>query len=317
MFALLALASCWQVPAAEQKSFMSWMRENSLAFVGEEYHFRLGLWLARDRYIRDFNRGTHSFKLGHNQLSALTQAEYEAMLGFKQPVTRRAKVEVAPSNDDPESVDYREKGWVNEVKDQGQCGSCWAFSAIQAVESQWAKVKGELLSLSESNLVDCVNTCNACNGGMMSTAYEYIIVHQDRKFMKEEDYPYVPLEQACMFDASKAVAHIQTWVEVSWMSESDLKTKVAQNGVAAIAIYASLSSFMNYKSGIYYDLLCEPFIQNHGVGCVGYGTENGTDFWIVRNSWGKTWGEGGYIRIKRNAWNQCGVASNAIVPLVE
>ena len=317
MFALLSLASCWHVQSHEEKSFMTWMRSNSVMYVGDEYQLRLGIWLARDRYIRDFNRGKHSFRLGHNALSALTPAEYESMLGFKPRAASNAKnVTVTPKND-PDAVDYRQNGWVNDIKDQGTCGSCWAFSAVQAVESQWAKVKGELLSLSESNLVDCVTACDACNGGMMSIAYDWIRAHQNGKFMKEDDYPYVPLEQACLFDASKAVANVASYIGVSWMSEADLKSKVANYGVAAIAIFASLSSFMSYESGIYYDLLCEPLTQNHGVGCVGYGTENGTDFWIVRNSWGKGWGEEGYIRIKRNAWNQCGVASNAIIPLVE
>ena len=173
-----------------------------------------------------------------------------------------------------------------------------------------------------------VSTTTSQIKSLLSTAYDLVfvliggvsmvnLIIAIGKFMKEDDYPYVPLERACLFDASKAVANVASYVGVSWMSEADLKTKVANYGVAAIAIFASLSSFMSYESGIYYDILCEPLTQNHGVGCVGYGTENGTDFWIVRNSWGKGWGEDGYIRIKRNAWNQCGVASNAIIPLVE
>ena len=125
----------------------------------------------------------------------------------------------------PDSIDWREKSIVNAVKDQGQCGSCWAFSAIQAQESQYALIFGTLQSLSESNLVDCAWECKGCNGGWPWSGYDHVIVYQKGKFMLEDDYPYQPVTGTCQFDASKGVQTITGYIEVD-ESEVDLKEKV-------------------------------------------------------------------------------------------
>lgn len=269
--------------------------------------------MANSRLVQEHNGAELGFSLELNHLAHLTPAEYKSLLGLKVSLKpRNAKPSNFVAND---AIDYREKGFVNKVKDQGQCGSCWAFSAIQAQESQWAKVKGTLYSLSESNIVDCVKTCYGCNGGLMTLAYDYVIKYQDGMFMKEEDYPYVARQGACKFDKLKGVTKITGYVEVVEGSEADLAAKIAQNGVACIAIDASHYSFQLYSGGIYDEKKCSPEDLDHGVGCVGYGSENGKNFWIVRNSWGQGWGEKGYIRMIKDKSNQCGEASMACVPV--
>ena len=298
----------------EEKAFLSWMRETNNLFAGEEYQTRFGIWLTNSRLVQEHNAAQLGFSLSMNHLSHLTHAEYKSMLGLKMNFAKRNAVKSNSASND--AVDWRDKGCVNPVKDQGQCGSCWAFSAIQAMESQWAKVHSTLYSLSESNLVDCVKTCYGCNGGLMDAAYDYIVKYQNGKFMKESDYPYKASQGSCKFADAKGVCQITGYINIVEGSEDDLAAKISEKGVAAIAIDASHYSFQLYSSGIYNEKKCSPEDLDHGVGCVGYGSENGVNFWIVRNSWGAGWGEKGYIRMIKDAKNQCGEASMACIPTV-
>jgi cathepsin L len=283
-------------------------------FTGEEYKTRLGIWLSNKRLVQEHNKAK-DFLLSMNHLAHYTPAEYKAILGFKQNKAKR--VASTPSNfKAPTSIDWREKKVVNDIKDQGQCGSCWTFSTIQAMESQWAIKHSKLYSLSEQNLVDCVSTCYGCNGGLMEPAYDYVIKYQSGKFMTEDDYPYTGQDGTCKYDSSKGVTQVTGYITVTEDSESDLEAKVAQYGPAAIAIDASHYSFQLYSSGIYDESSCSPENLDHAVGCVGYGTESGTAYWIVRNSWGTSWGENGYIRMVKGKNNQCGEASAACIPTV-
>ena len=298
--------------AHEEASFVQWMRESNNMFTGEEYKTRLGIWMTNKRLVQEHNKAK-GFLLSMNNLAHYTPAEYKAILGFKPNAAKR--LAATPSNfKAPESVDWRQKGVVNNIKDQGQCGSCWTFSTIQAQESQWAIKHNKLYSLSEQNLVDCVTSCYGCNGGLMEPAYDYVIKHQGGKFMTEEDYPYTARDGKCKFDASKAVTQVTGYITVQEGSESDLEAKVAQYGPAAIAIDASHYSFQLYSTGIYDESSCSPEGLDHAVGCVGYGTEAGVNYWIVRNSWGTSWGENGYIRMVKDKNNQCGEASAACIP---
>ena len=316
MFAfVVATAFSALYSVSEEKSFLSFMRESNQFYTGDEYNFRLGVYTANARRVSEFNREGNTFEVALNKFSAYTPAEYKSLLGARssnkvtRPSLKTSTVSV------PESFDWREKNVVYSVKDQAQCGSCWAFSIIAAQESAWAIAKGELISLSEQNIVDCVTSCYGCNGGWPYKAYDYVIKKQGGKFMKEEDYPYKAVDQSCKFDASKAVTMIKSYVSVESGSESDLKEKVATKGVASICIDASNWSFQMYSKGIYDESSCSSYNLDHAVNCVGYGSENGVDYWIVRNSWGTSWGENGYIRMIRNKNNQCGEASEAIVPL--
>lgn len=171
--------------------------------------------------------------------------------------------------------------------------------------------KGELLKFSEQNLIDCVTTCYGCSGGLRDEAYRYVINNQKGQFQLDYDYPYTAHQDECKFDESKAVGGIRGFVAPKSGDEDDLLTHVAYYGPTTVGIDASSWDFQAYSSGIYdKGSDCFVFNINHGVCCVGYGTENGVDYWIVRNSWGTNWGEDGFVRMIRGI-NICGIASRA------
>jgi cathepsin L len=204
---------------------------------------------------------------------------------------------------------------VNAIKDQGQCSSCWAFGAVQAAETAYFLAKGKLLSFSESNLNDCVKTCDGCDGGWAYVAYDWILGQQDGYFMLESDYPYKPVQGSCKFDRSKGFGPMTGYMVGTPGSEQDLHDKVTNVGAATIAIDASNWSFQLYTSGVYDEPSCSTSYLDHEVGCIGYGTTSGgVDYWIVRNSWGTSWGISGYIWMSRNKNNQCGIATEPYYP---
>ena len=310
---LSATASCSLCSKNEEQSFVHWMRQTNNMFTGEEYQTRLGIWLQNKRIVQEHNRNG-AFRIELNHLAHYTPAEYKSLLGFKPNMVPSKPA--TPSNyAAPESFDWRDKGVVNDIKNQENCGSCWSFSTCQAQESQWAITTGKLLSLSEQNLVDCVITCSGCSGGLMDLAYDYVIKYQNGLFMNEDDYPYTARDGTCKFDKSKGVTKVTGYRTIKEGSESDLAAKVAQYGPAAIAIDASHWSFQLYSSGIYDESSCSPSNLDHAVGCVGFGKEGNKAYWIIRNSWGTSWGEKGYIRMIKDKNNQCGEATCAIIPI--
>ena len=299
----------------EQKAFLSWMRDTGNMFTGEEYQTRFGIWLQNKRLVQQHNAANLGFTVALNKLAHLTPAEYKSLLGFRMNKAER-KAQELKGFKAVDSIDWRDKGVVNAIKDQASCGSCWAFSTCQAQESVYAINYGKLQSLSEQNLVDCVTTCEGCNGGLMTSAYDYVVSRQSGKFMLEEDYPYTGVDGTCKFDKSKGTSKCTGYVEVKEYSETDLANKIASYGPAAIAIDASHWSFQLYSGGIYDESSCSSYNLDHGVGCVGYGSEGSKNYWIVRNSWGTSWGEDGYIRMIKDKNNQCGEASMACIPTV-
>lgn len=307
---LLAGAKSIGIHAHEEKAFVSWMRETNNIFTGDEYHFRLGIFLTNKRYIQEHNRADNGFKVGLNHLAHLTPSEYKTLLGYRPRTTKKNPIKL--TNVAKDSVDWRTKGIVNEIKNQAHCGSCWAFSAIQCCESRWAQAGNKLLIFSEQNIVDCVEACAGCNGGEPFAAINHVIRNQAGKFNLESDYPYTAVDGSCKFDGTKSVGLTRGYDDIQEV-EDELQKAVSQ-GVVSVCIDASQQSFHLYKSGVYYEPACSSWDLDHAVGCVGYGTEGSSAYWIVRNSWGTVWGEEGYIRMARNRDNNCGIASEVILP---
>ena len=319
MFAFAAFSRSALINAHEEKAFLSWMRETNNYFVGEEYQFRLGIFLQNKRYVQEHNAKQSTFKVALNKFAHLTPAEYKELLGYKymgEPSEQPVEL-INRLKDVPASLDWRDEKVVNTIKDQGQCGSCWAFGSVQAQESIWAIKHGELYRLSEQNLVDCCIDCLGCNGGSSPFAYVYIHFIQGGKFQLESEYPYTATKGKCQFNKSTAVTKMSGYSKCK-KNEETLKEAVANNGPYSIAIDASHNSFQLYSSGVYDESACSSRSLDHCVGLIGYGTTtDGVDYWLVRNSWGTSWGEKGYIRMSRNKDNQCGVASEAVIPKVE
>ncbi|XP_019708079.1 cysteine proteinase mucunain isoform X1 [Elaeis guineensis] len=291
--------------------------------------------------------GHRSFRLGLNRFADMTNEEYRAVYLGTRPASHRRRARLGSDRyrynageELPESVDWRDKGAVTTVKDQGSCGSCWAFSTIAAVEGINKIVTGDLISLSEQELVDCDNGQNqGCNGGLMDYAFEFII--NNGGIDTEEDYPYKARDGKCdqyrvrllvilckksvlglalidfsVFFVQKnaKVVSIDGYEDVPVNDEKALQKAVANQPVS-VAIEAGGREFQLYHSGIFTGR-CGTDLD-HGVVAVGYGTENGKDYWIVRNSWGGDWGESGYIRMERNvnaSTGKCGIAMESSYP---
>ncbi|GIX79291.1 cathepsin L [Caerostris extrusa] len=243
------------------------------------------------------------------------------MNGFKRNYNESQAVGstfLTPSNIAfPKNVNWTDKGYVTPVKDQGSCGSCWSFSATGALEGQHFRKTGKLVSLSEQNLVDCSGKYGneGCNGGLMDQAFAYI--QENHGIDTEESYPYKAKQGRCHYKKQNRGATDTGFVDVPSGDETKLMQAVATMGPLSVAIDASHESFQFYSKGVYNEPECSSQELDHGVLVVGYGTtKQGDDYWIVKNSWGTSWGEDGYIKMARNKENQCGIATQASYPLV-
>ncbi|XP_073146833.1 senescence-specific cysteine protease SAG39-like [Henckelia pumila] len=299
-----------------------WMAQYGRGYKDDtEKAKRFKIFKENVEYIESFNEvGLKSYKLGINKFGDLTNEEFRAARnGYKRgshPISPKASsfkysnVSVVPS-----SVDWRKKGAVTDIKDQGQCGCCWAFSAVAATEGIHQLTTGKLVSLSEQELVDCdTSEDQGCNGGLMDYAFQYIIGNNG--LTTESNYPYQGVDGTCNTQKeSSHVAKITGYEDVSANSESSLLKAVANQPVS-VAIDAGGSNFQFYSSGVFTGE-CGTDLD-HGVTAVGYGkTSDGTKYWLVKNSWGSSWGESGYIRMQRGisaAEGLCGIAMKASYP---
>jgi len=216
----------------------------------------------------------------------------------------------------PATWDWRDHGAVTQVKDQGQCGSCWSFSATGSTEGAYFLSTKKLISLSEQNLIDCSTDegNDGCDGGLMDSAFQYII--SNNGVDTEASYPYTATgPNTCEFNRANVGATISNYKDISQGDENALLSAVYVTPTS-VAIDASHQSFQFYSGGVYNEPACSSTQLDHGVLAIGFGTESGSDYWLVKNSWGSSWGLSGYIKMSRNKNNQCGIATSASYPIV-
>lgn len=304
------------------QEFNQWRSKYNKSYENESYmsHY-FNNWLDNRDFVDHYNSVYDEFTLELNEFADIHHGNWKFRNGYNQRMAQqKLTIEQLDYDDDdiflPNSVDWRDKNLVTPIKNQQQCGSCWAFSAVGSMEGQHALKTGDLVSLSESQIVDCdVNGSDqGCSGGWMDGAFEYVI--NNKGIDTEESYPYDPQDDPCKFNESNIGATFSGYKDVVG-GEQALKKAVATIGPISVAIDAGESSFQFYQKGVYYDPNCSPDMLDHGVLVVGYGTTvNGTDYWIVKNSWGENWGDKGYIYMARNRNNSCGIASKPSYPIV-
>ncbi|KAJ9578023.1 hypothetical protein L9F63_025114, partial [Diploptera punctata] len=290
--------------------------------------FRMNVFLQTKEKIAKHNAeyelGLHTYTLGINRFADQLRGEVSGKLNgllLKNAESKtRGSTFITPENVViPDEVDWRQKGAVTPVKDQANCGSCYAFSATGSLEGQHYRKTGKLNSLSEQNLVDCSTSVGnaGCDGGYMQACFEYI--KQNGGIDTEESYPYKAKNGTCAYSDKTIGATDTGYVDLTSGDEEKLKVAIATIGPISVIIEGLLddkSKLLIY--GIYCDPDCSSTDLDHGVLVVGYGTDEETDqdYYIVKNSWGADWGDNGYLKMCRNQDNNCGIATDASYPLV-
>ena len=344
-----------------QDRFRNWLSDFKVRVENDDHRDHLFKnWMENDKHIELVNSNNNTYILGHNQFSGMNSDEFSTYLGYSGSLESRIdnikeKIDevkcltqcvkdydkshklttiecVKECLDEPKQVqlasyvNWNEKGAVTPVKDQGQCGSCWSFSTTGALEGAYYNAHGVLKSFSEQQLVSCDNFKNGgrdhgCNGGLMDNAFSWI--KKNGGLCLEDDYPYTSgttksagtCETTCSIVSDSKVTG---FVDVKANSDDEMMKALNQQPVS-IAIQADQKDFQLYKSGVFTGS-CGTKLD-HGVLVVGYGSESGTDYYLVKNSWGTVWGDEGYIKLGRgeeynNGAGQCGMLMQGSYPNV-
>lgn len=303
-------------------SFNDWSVTYGRTYSGAtERDYRQSVYETNLATIIRHNAHNHTWWLDVNKFTAMTRVEFAARYihgGYRNNSRQRSvNWQLLVSKALPSSVDWRTSGAVTPVKDQGQCGSCWAFSTIGSTESAWFLKNGTLVSLSEQQLVDCSSAQGnqGCNGGLMDYGFQYII--DNKGVTTEAAYPYTAQDGTCVSSGKPVAARLSGFKDVPTNSETALMTAVSLQPVS-VAVEADQASFQMYAGGVM-TKACGTNLD-HGVLLVGYGTTGGADYWLVKNSWGASWGDHGYIMLGRGAKygnaGQCGIQMDPSYPVV-
>jgi hypothetical protein len=280
-----------------------------------EFNHRFDIFRNNFYKILKHNNRNSQYKLGINQFSDMLRDEvskyHSCYKNDNYDNDNNKNYYVGHNSLLSTNIDWRlNKTVVNPIKDQGQCGSCYAFSALTTLESAWAIKTGKLYNLAEQQVVDCDKSDNGCNGGLMDNVWDWL--HKNGGAMQTKDYHYKATDGSCKFEQSKVVVNVSSYFDVLPNNDTSLALAVQINPVS-VGINANNDEFMMYESGIYDNPECDPSPSalDHGVAVVGFTP----DYWIVRNSWGTSWGENGYIYMSRKR-NQCGILDAASFVIV-
>jgi len=305
--------------ASFSEEFEAWMKKYNKKYSSlEEKMYRYKVYAENVRKIASMNSASSRSVYGVNAFTDRTLDELRKTRlsrtfakSMKGAFTNHTVAPHAKVNELPKSFDWRDKGAVARVKDQGDCGSCWAFGAVGTMEGQVFLEKGKLLELSEQNLVDCDKECqdfpgmgklcdDGCDGGMEPNAFQFVIKNGINLY---DDYPYEAYEDTCRYDASKAITGFSSWDYVTVDVEDDLRQYLYENGPVSVGVHAE--EWFYYSGGVF-DSYCQTE-NDHAVLLTGWGeTDDGTPYWIIKNSWGTDWGMDGYIHLLRGK-NKCGI----------
>jgi C1A family cysteine protease len=291
--------------------YREWMKKYNKVYGVGEAQMRFDIWNKAYDFAQEHNAKGLSWTCGVNQFSDLTREEFSAIyLGYNWNPNRERHVQLLDERNVPTTVDWRTNGAVTAIKNQGQCGACWSFSTTGALEGLNFINTGNLVSLSEQQLVDCSSSYGnqGCNGGLMDSAFKYV---KAKGVETEATYPYTAKSGTCKYVASKTVFKNTGYSDVTVNSPTQLQAAVAK-GPVSIAIEADQSAFQQYTGGII-SSNCGTSLD-HGVLIVGYGS----NYWIVKNSWGTSWGLQGYVNIATGTQNNgagvCGINSDPSYP---
>jgi len=318
IFVVFAVVLCETNDEATQ--FHRWMLEHGKVYESNvEYLTRLSIFTSTLRKINTHNsREDVTWQQGLNEYSDLTWEEFSSRF-LTVPQDCSATASGSHSGNKltaPDYVDWRTTGIVTPVKNQGSCGSCWAFSTIGAVEAHYAKTYGSQLIFSEQQLVDCASAFNnfGCDGGLPSQAFEYI--HYNGGIELLNDYPYTAKTGTCQFNKAKIATTVKDVFNITELDEVAMQNSVAKVGPISFC-YQVTNDFQSYKSGVYSNPKCGQTSDdvNHAVLAVGYATNTTVPYWIVKNSWGTTWGLQGYFNIRLGN-NECGLATCSSYPIL-
>jgi len=298
-----------------QGAFTNWTAKFQKTYEVAEFFQRYTIFKYHVDFVTKHNMAGHSYDVALNEYADMTNEEFVAKFTGLQ-----GKPSGQPANlstkSNPSSVDWSSKGAVTPVKNQGQCGSCWAFSTTGSLEGSNFLVNGNLVSLSEQQLVDCAGSFGnqGCNGGLMDNAFKYV---KESGICSESDYPYTARDGTCK--SCSSVVKLASYSDVPAKNLDALETAVAQQPVS-VAVDAAGTGWQLYSGGIMKGGLfgCGTSLD-HGVLAVGYGSASGKDYWKVKNSWGASWGENGYIRLAKSSGTgsgTCGIALSASYPTV-